>query len=191
MNAIDPPSGETATLAAVGELRGRAAFNRHHPDRHRPPEERGEEHGPIVRRDGDLVGGHRGSQSGRPATAGIRGPEVEGSSADDETNTIVRPSLVAAGADGVEDDVFRSALAWRDPQDCGLVHRRPPRTAADRLPTRHASSADRHALHHVGSRSIAAPSPTQMSMRASRRAVTRRAAIAAQTDPRRSRSDRW
>ena len=82
---------------AVGQLRRRAPSNRHHPDRHGPPGERAVEHGPIVGRDHHRRGGDGGHQLGDPATAGIRGPEIEAASLDDETNTIVRPSLVTPG----------------------------------------------------------------------------------------------
>ena len=156
--------------AAVCELGRCAAANRDHPDRQRPADDRVEQHEPIVRRDHDRSGS-RCRQSSHAATSRVGGPERQGSSADTDTNTIVRPSVVAAGLECIRDNLFGSALARRETND--------RRTSPDNRPVqqpiagpRDTRESDRHALRHVGPAEPAL-SPIQMSMRASRRAVTR------------------
>ena len=151
VKAIDPPSGETATLPpsvsfvgvppSIGTIQMDTV----------PPTSETVEHGAIVGRDHALSEPVTVDTSWvirRPLASAV---QRSGLSLDVETNTIVRPSLVTAGVSGVGNDLFRRALTWRHPQD-----RRP---AADKpsieepiARPREALEADRHTLHDVGAR---------------------------------------
>ena len=152
VNAIDPPSGETATLVpSVSFVGVPPSIGTIQIDTVPPTSEvksTNRSSGVTATGSAVTVGANRVVR--RPLASAVQ--RSRASSADDETNTIVRPSLVAAGREGVEDDLFRTCSRLASHAGSRAVRRRPPRTAADRLTTRHARCADRHALHHVGSR---------------------------------------
>ena len=173
VKAIDPPSGDTATLKPSVSFVGEPPSIDTIQIDTVPPSERGEQHVPIVGRDGHGLAVTEGTNRvfRRPFASAVQRSRVLSV---DDTNTIVRPSLVAAGARAsrtTSSGVFWPGVTFRIagfPPTMPAYSSRSPAHATRSTPigegTRCTTSAP----------VAAPPSPTHRSMRASRRPVTRR-----------------